>query len=99
MGKITTILSELSMFFKKNAEKSAISSIMDIQKGLKVTDKVIGLSKHDNCKLTSFQVLTLLLLFPFFGIAGASHYEDSVLGRLFRCKKDSTTSAFVGVVC
>ena len=88
MGKITTILSELSMFFKKNAEKSAICSIMDIQKGLKVTDKVIGLSKRDNCKLTSFQVLTLLLLFPFFGIAGASHYEDSVLGRLFRCKKD-----------
>ena len=76
------------MFFKENAEKSAIRSIMDVQKGIKVTGKVIGLTKHDNCKMTAFQVLTLLLLFPFFGIAGASHYADSVLGRLFSCQKD-----------
>jgi len=37
-----------------------------------------------NCKMTSIQVLTLLLLFPQFGIAGASHFKDCQ----FSCKKD-----------
>ena len=88
MGKITHFISELSIFFKEKTENSAISSILAVQKCINVSDKVIGLSKKDNCKMTSFQVLTLLLLFPLFGIAGASHFKDSTLGRLFSCKKD-----------
>lgn len=48
----------------------------------------IGFDKHSNCKLTSVEVLELLLLFPFFMIKNAFHYSHSGLSRLFSCEKD-----------
>lgn len=88
MGKSTNFISELSIFFEKSENNRAINSILGMMKSIRVCEKSIGLSKMYNCKMNSWQVLTLLLVFPFFCVKNALQYESSTLGRLFRCKKD-----------
>lgn len=88
MGKGTKIISELSTFFKENDNSDAISCIMSVMNTIKLSDKHIGLSKMHNCKMNSWQVVMILLVFPFFAVKNALRYQDSTLGKLFKCKKD-----------
>jgi len=88
MGKSTNFISELSMFFEKSENNFAINSILSMMKSIRICEKSIGLSKMYNCKMSSWQVLSLLLVFPFFSVKNALQYESSMLGRFFRCKKD-----------
>ena len=48
----------------------------------------LGGIKRDNCQLTKLQVFQILVLLPFFAIKGFSHYDSSVLNRMFGGKKD-----------
>jgi hypothetical protein len=71
MPKDRHIISEISSFFSKNDSNKAIDSIMRIVSGLHLRPSLIGIEKQENCKLTSVQVLELLVLFPFFMVKNA----------------------------
>ena len=88
MGKGTNLISELSTFFEKSENNRAIDCILGMMKSIRISEKSIGLYKMYNCKMSSWQVVCLLLVFPFFCVKNALQYESSTLGRLFRCKKD-----------
>ena len=88
MGKDTTIISDLRIFFSKNDTSRAISSIMGVMEYIKIRSGQIGVTKKANCKLTALQVFNLLVLFPFFMVKNASSFAFSSLGRLFMCEKD-----------
>ena len=55
---------------------------------LRIQSRVIESVKKPNCKFTCFQVLQLLVLFPFFFVKNAANYSSSALGKLFACHKD-----------
>ena len=55
---------------------------------IRIHSKAIGSVKNPNCKFTCFQVLQLLVLFPFFSVKNAANYSSSALGKLFACHKD-----------
>lgn len=88
MDKGTKIFTELSTFFEKKDDNRAINGILGMMKSIRISEKSIGLGKMYNCMMTSWQVLSLLFVFPFFSVKNALQYEASTLGRLFRCKKD-----------
>lgn len=88
MSKVKNFFSELSTFFDKSDNNLAINIILGIMKLIRIDEKSLKLSKMYNCKMSSWQVLNLLLVFPFFSVKNALQYESSMLGRYFRCKKD-----------
>lgn len=88
MLKNTHIISEIGSFFKNNASNKAIHCIMNTISHINLTSSHIGIEKRSNCKLSSLQVLELLLLFPFFMIENAFHFDNSALSTLFSCQKD-----------
>lgn len=88
MSKVKKIFSELSTIFDKSDNNLAINIILGIMKLIRIDKKSLKLSKMYNCKMSSWQVLNLLLVFPFFSVKNALQYESSMLGRYFRCKKD-----------
>ena len=55
---------------------------------LNLDNRSLGGLKRENCQLTNLQVFQILLLLPFFAIKGFSHYDGSVLCRMFGGKKD-----------
>ena len=61
---------------------------MNTIKQINLRSSHIDIEKRSNCKLTSLQVLELLLLFPFFIIKNAFDYDHSALFNLFFCQKD-----------
>ena len=88
MSKDTTILSDLRNFFSENENNRAINSIMRVMEHINIRSSQIGVEKRENCKLTSLQVLNLLMLFPFFIVKNACQYSGSALSHLFVCEKD-----------
>lgn len=88
MRKDTTIISELQEFFLQNDSYKAINRISDVLSSLRLRESQIGISKASNCKLSVLQVFQLLVLFPFFGVKDAFHYNISALGKFFNCQKD-----------
>ena len=66
MAKDKHIISEIDSFFSKNDYNRAINCIIVTISRLNLNFSGIGIEKRHNCKLTSLQVLELLLLFPFF---------------------------------
>ena len=67
--KGTNIFSEIGKFFKENDATSAMNAIMDMTKGLRLSEKrLFGSESKSGCKLTQLQVLGLLMLFPCFMI-------------------------------
>jgi len=88
MSKDTCIISEIGSFFKNNESNKAIHCIMNTIKQINLRSSHIDIEKRSNCKLTSLQVLELLLLFPFFMIKNAFGYDHSALSNLFFCQKD-----------
>lgn len=55
---------------------------------LSVDNRCLGGAKRENCQLTNLQVFQILVLMPFFAVAGLSHYAASALSRMFGGKKD-----------
>lgn len=88
MSKGTIILSDLGDFFSENENNRAINCIMRVMEHITIRSSQIGVEKKENCKFTSFQVLNLLMLFPFFVVKNACQYSGSSLSRLFLCEKD-----------
>ena len=88
MGKNTKIPSEISEFFKEKRRDTTISTFTRMIDNLRVSSKMLGGIKRDNCKFTNLQIFQLLLLMPVFAVSGLSHYAKSGLGRMFGGKKD-----------
>lgn len=57
-------------------------------KHINIRPTQLGTEKRENCKFTNLQVLTLLILMPFFLVRNASQYAGSALSKLFVCEKD-----------
>ena len=75
MVKDKHIISEINGFFHKSDCNKAINSIMTTIRHLNLRSSCIGFEKRHNCKLTCFQVLELLLVFPFFMIKNSFQYN------------------------
>lgn len=54
----------------------------------KIRPDHMAIEKRENCKLTNVQVLSLLVMFPFFVVRNTYRYLGSSLGRLFNCEKN-----------
>ena len=61
---------------------------MTVMECINIRPSQIGTEKKENCKFTNVQVLSLLMLFPFFVVRNAYQYSGSSLSRLFSCEKD-----------
>lgn len=84
--KDTTILSELNDFF--TSSEKAIGTIFKITGSLKLSaNKIIG-KGADNNTYKNFDKFILLLLFPFFKVKDAHHYQNSTLYNIVSCGKD-----------
>lgn len=58
MHKVTTFLSEISSFFRKNSAESAMFSIMEVIKGINMSEKVLfGRTSRCNKVYSLLQVL------------------------------------------
>lgn len=89
MYKDTTFLSEISSFFKKNDVNNAMFTIMNVIKGLKMSEKVLfGTKSSCNTVYSLLQVFQMLLMFPCFMIRNPFKFESSALSSLIGCKKD-----------
>lgn len=67
--KVTDFLSEISAFFKKDDAHSAMYSIMDVIKWLKMTESsLFGMKSKCNNIYSLLQVFQALLLYPCFMI-------------------------------
>lgn len=88
MGKITKIPSEIRNFFSKKRREAVIDTFTRLVENLSVDNRLLGGARRENCQLTNLQVFQILIMLPFFAVAGFSHYHDSVLGRIFGGRKD-----------
>lgn len=61
---------------------------MHLLEDVKLDCRSLGGMKRENCQLTNLQIFQILVLLPFFAIRGFSHYNGSVLSRMFGGKKD-----------
>ena len=67
MHKVTTFLSEISIFFRENDSHKAMYTIMDVIKGLKMTElSLFGTKSKCNHVYTLLQVFHTLLMYPCF---------------------------------
>ena len=88
MSKITNIPSEIRNFFSEKRRSIVMDTFTRLLEGLNLDTRSLGGLKRENCQLTNVQVFQILLLLPFFAIKGFSHYNGSVLCRMFGGKKD-----------
>lgn len=88
MSKITNIPSEIRNFFSEKRCSIVMDTFTRLLEGLNLDNRSLGGLKRENCQLTNVQVFQILLLLPFFAIKGFSHYNGSVLCRMFGGKKD-----------
>lgn len=87
--KSNSILSEISVFFKKDDSNSALFTLTDMLKGFNMSEKVLfGSRSKCNSKYSLLQVLELLIMFPCFMIKNPYNYCRSSLSGFFGCEKD-----------
>ena len=87
--KNSTILSDISIFFKKNDSNSALFTIMEMLKGINMSEKTLfGRESKCNSKYSLLQVLQILVMFPCFMIKNPNNYKLSSLSSFFGCEKD-----------
>lgn len=87
--KNNSILSEISVFFKKDDSNSALFTLTDMLKGFNMSEKVLfGSRSKCNSKYSLLQVLELLIMFPCFMIKNPYNYCRSSLSGFFGCEKD-----------
>lgn len=88
MHKSTKILSEIRGFFVKERQSALLTTFTGLVESLNLDSRSLGGNKYHNCKLTNLQVFHILVMMPFFGVQGFSHYAESVLHKMFSGKKD-----------
>lgn len=87
--KVSTFLSEIGTFFKRNSADNAMFTIMEVMKGIKMTERVLfGRKSRFNKVYSLLQVLQTLLVYPCFMIRNPYHFDKTPLGRHVGCKKD-----------
>ena len=92
MSKITKIPLEIRNFFSEKRRSAVMDSFTHLLENVNLDCRSLGGLKRDNCQLTNHQVFPILVLLPFFAIKGLSHYDGSVLSRMFGRKKDALYS-------
>lgn len=88
MGKFTKIPSEIRNLFSEKRQSSIMSDLVSLLESLSLDSRCLGGMKRVNCQLTNLQVFQILIMMPFFAVAGLSHYATSVMSRMFGGKKD-----------
>lgn len=88
MSKVTMIPSEIRNFFSEKRSSVIMNAFTHLLENVNLDCRSLGGIKRDNCQLTKLQVFQILVLLPFFAIKGFSHYDSSVLNRMFGGKKD-----------
>jgi hypothetical protein len=89
MHKVTKFLSEISTFFKKNDSDHAMFTIMEVIRGIRMTEQTLfGRKSRCNNKYSLLQVFQLLLLCPCFMIRNPFNIYGSPLGGKLGCRKD-----------
>ena len=89
MHKVTKFLSEISTFFKNNDAGSAMFTIMNVIKGIKMNEQTLfGRKSRCNNKYSLLQVFQLLLVCPCFMIRNPFSIYGSPLGGKLGCRKD-----------
>ena len=89
MHKVTKFLSEISTFFKNNDAGSAMFTIMNVIKGIKMNEPTLfGRESRCNNKYSLLQVFQLLLVCPCFMIRNPFCIHGSPLGGKLGCRKD-----------
>lgn len=87
--KVSKFLSEISTFFRKNSAESAMFAIMEVIKGINMTEKVLfGRTSKCNKVYSLLQVLQTLLVYPCFMIRNPYNFDKTPLGHHVGCKKD-----------
>lgn len=87
--KVTTFLSEISIFFRENDSHKAMYTIMDVIKGLKMTElSLFGTKSKCNHVYTLLQVFQTLLMYPCFMVRNPFHFHSSSLSHVLHCQKD-----------
>jgi hypothetical protein len=85
-NKSTTIVSDVKDFF--TSSEKAIHTILTILSSLTLSEKRLGFESKNNNAYKNINKLFLLLLFPFFEVKDAWHYNKSSLFPVLRCGKD-----------
>lgn len=85
-NKCTTIVSELKDFF--TTSEKAINTILSVLSSLTLSEKQFGIESKCNNGVKNINKLVLLILFPFFGVAGVWRYGQSSLFPVLNCGKD-----------
>ena len=89
MHKVTKFLSEISTFFKNNDAGSAMFTIMNVIKGIKMNEQTLfGRKSRCNNRYSLLQVFQLLLVCPCFMIRNPFSIYGSPLGGKLGCRKD-----------
>ena len=89
MHKVTKFLSEISTFFKNNDAGSAMFTIMNVIKGIRMNEQTLfGRKSRPNNKYSLLQVFQLLLVCPCFMIRNPFSIYGSPLGSKLGCRKD-----------
>lgn len=88
MSKFTKIPSEISNFFSEKRCPAIMNDFAKLLESLTIDNRHLGGAKRENCQLTNLQVFQIIILMPFFAVAGFSHYAASVMNRMFGGKKD-----------
>ena len=88
MSKNSDSPSELKNFFSEKRKSSIMDMFSSLLVSLRFDNRSLGDNKRSNCQLTNLQVFQLIVPMPFFAIKGFSHYEDSILNRMFGVRKD-----------
>ena len=88
MSKITKIPSEIRNFFSEKRRNMVVDTFTRLLESLDLDCRSLGGMKRENCQLTNLQVFQILVLLPFFSVKGCSHYNESVLSRMFGGRKD-----------
>lgn len=89
MHKVSTFLSEISTFFKKNNSDSAMFIITNVIKGVKMNEQMLfGRKSRCNSVYSLLHVFQLLLICPCFMIRNPFNVMGSPLGGKLGCGKD-----------
>jgi hypothetical protein len=84
--KDTTNISELNDFFTSG--EKVCQTVLWIIRSLNFNGIQLRLTDSDRLTYSSGNILTLLLLFPLFGLSNVREYSQSVLCKLFKGGKD-----------
>lgn len=86
-SKDTTIIEEIGVFFEKSTG-NAMQRVINVLNGIKMSDRALGLRTGCNARRNTSEKVTLLTLFPFFGVKNPNGYPSSSLAGIVSSGKD-----------